>query len=121
MTKRHVISIILISSVLTAVASLTLSTFFKSSEAQAQSCLAVQTPIVRTLNSSTVTSNNNGTWATLDLGTHTFCILSYVAFNHTDDDEAACQIVYTGGSWTLQARESNDDDTRAQCQAMCFN
>lgn len=122
MKKKYIFIALIVGSALSVAASLSLSLFFQSSEAEAQTCVALPPPIVYTSTSTTITSRNNGNWVTTALGTHRFCMLSLVEFFGPDDDLVACQIVRNvGGSWTLQVRESNDDDTRARCQAMCFD
>lgn len=71
-----------------------------------------------------VRSNTAGTtFATLTSSAATFCMLSSVQFENTDEDGefARCRVTRGASNWSLTATLNENNDADIACSAICYN
>ena len=124
MTKKYIFLFLITSVVFSIAASLSLTSFFQSSSAEAQSCVALP-PTVSTRNVYCHSESHNGQgWRRSFCGVYlsnAFCSLNWVDFEDIDagGEHARCRVeVGAGNQW--QVASWSQDDSDAWCDALCL-
>ena len=127
MTKRHILTILMVSTFFSVIASLSFISFFQSSCAEAQTCVPLPIPTVTPTKYNVSLTDNNGRgggWKynnSLPAISNAYCSLAGAGFTDMDagGEWGRCLVDISGGTWRLGGYSESGKDIDVECQAYC--